>query len=248
MSAPSVVDFYSPEHTGLAFGVKNKLHPNGHSGQDYNDWPTGTIMPSYIEGTVVARIYHGAVGNEKDLGNVVVVASDDEPGIYYSWCHLRDFNGAPGVGQKVRLGTPIGPLGNTGYSSGPHLHAMRTTSSNPVTRKGKSDPKPTIDAAREALAGGGVEFPDQEEDEMFVLKSAERGEWLVWGGDAHHLTPEEAAQINDLRKQFGGYPIKDCGTNDRAFDVILAAHTSGQTKPGTSGSLKVTLSGTATPA
>lgn len=66
----------------------------------------------------------------------------------------------------------------------------------------------------------------QEEEDMFVLKSTGRGEWLIGPGHAHHLTPEEATQINALRA--GGiapYPVKDCGSNDRAFDLIMTAHT-----------------------
>ena len=55
---------------------------------------------------------------EKDWGNLIIVS---HPGGYSTWyAHLQNFNIKEG--QQVSKGDVIGFLGNTGKSTGPHLH------------------------------------------------------------------------------------------------------------------------------
>ncbi|MBN9141093.1 hypothetical protein [uncultured Microbacterium sp.] len=71
-----------------------------------------------------------------------------------------------------------------------------------------------------------ITTPEEEEEMPFILMSTGRGKWLINATNAHHLTPEEDRQIIDLAASgIGPYPVKDCGTNDRAFDLIKTAHT-----------------------
>lgn len=56
--------------------------------------------------------------NEEGWGNLVVIGHGDG---YESWyAHLKEFNIE--TGQEIIKGQEIGQVGNTGYSTGPHLH------------------------------------------------------------------------------------------------------------------------------
>lgn len=82
-----------------------------HSGQDFAV-PVGTPVRSVAAGTVVQAGWGGAYGN-----NVVVRHAD---GHYSQYAHLSRVSVS--VGQKVGVSTRIALSGNTGNSTGPHLH------------------------------------------------------------------------------------------------------------------------------
>lgn len=82
-----------------------------HSGQDFAV-PVGTPVRSVAAGTVVEAGWGGAYGN-----NVVVRHAD---GHYSQYAHLSRVSVS--VGQKVGVSTRIALSGNTGNSTGPHLH------------------------------------------------------------------------------------------------------------------------------
>lgn len=85
---------------------------NGHSGIDY-PVPVGTPIRASGTGRISAQANNARGGYQR------WVVYDDGRCMEYS--HLRDFNGPP-VGTRVRVGDVIGYSGNTGYSTGPHLH------------------------------------------------------------------------------------------------------------------------------
>lgn len=86
---------YHAHHNGLDFGV-----------------PVGTPVRSTMDGRVV---YAG--WNDQGYGNLVIV----ENGPYRTfYAHLSSI--PVSVGQQVAAGTVIGLSGNTGNSTGPHLH------------------------------------------------------------------------------------------------------------------------------
>ena len=84
-----------------------------HMGIDYSA-PIGTPVFSVATGKVVARGYNGA------FGNLIIL---EHPGGYRTYyAHLSNFNAELDVGNEVRRGFEIGYVGNTGRSTGPHLH------------------------------------------------------------------------------------------------------------------------------
>ena len=74
--------------------------------------PTGTPVRAAAAGTV---IYAGWLGG---YGNLVVV--DHGGGLSTAYAHNSSF--ASSVGQSVAAGQVIAYSGNTGNSSGPHVH------------------------------------------------------------------------------------------------------------------------------
>lgn len=84
----------------------------GHSGLDITA-PHGTPVVSVAAGTVVSKNASGTA-----YGIHVVVKHAD--GKYTLYAHLSA--STVSVGQSVRAGQQVGNVGNTGNSSGPHLH------------------------------------------------------------------------------------------------------------------------------
>lgn len=110
---------------GQAFGGEySHTSPSGFHAVDIQ-MPTGTPVHAAREGVVmaVARYFHRAgVDPERDgpRANYVRILHDD--GSMALYAHL-DYQGVRvREGQRVERGEPIGRSGNTGYSTGPHLH------------------------------------------------------------------------------------------------------------------------------
>jgi murein DD-endopeptidase MepM/ murein hydrolase activator NlpD len=93
-----------------------------HSGQDFAV-PTGTKVVAAHGGTVVKAGGNGA-GDGPAYGNAVVIKHGN--GTYSQYAHLSKIDVR--IGQIVKTGQRIALSGNTGNSSGPHLHfEIRTT-------------------------------------------------------------------------------------------------------------------------
>jgi len=86
--------------------------PRMHYGQDFSV-PYGTNVYATGDGTVI-----GSDWNSGGLGNCIVI--DHGYGIHSIYGHLSNIR-VP-VGMRVKRGDLIGLSGNTGISSGPHLH------------------------------------------------------------------------------------------------------------------------------
>lgn len=96
------------------FGMRN--HPvtgqrKMHKGVDYGA-PTGTPVQATKGGKVVAT------GHDRGAGNFVVV--DHGGGVKSKYFHLNEINVKKG--QTLKAGQQLGTVGNTGMSTGPHLH------------------------------------------------------------------------------------------------------------------------------
>ncbi|MGW0119142.1 M23 family metallopeptidase [Streptomyces sp. NPDC003327] len=93
-----------------------------HSGQDFAV-PVGTPVKAAGFGTVVKAGPNGG-GDGPAYGNAIVVKHGN--GTYSQYAHLSKIKVK--IGQKVAAGQQIALSGNTGNSSGPHLHfEIRTT-------------------------------------------------------------------------------------------------------------------------
>jgi murein DD-endopeptidase MepM/ murein hydrolase activator NlpD len=84
-----------------------EFHPGVDLAADY-----GETVRAAADGTVVANWYDGGYGIKIDI---------DHGNGYHTWyAHLSHAGVA--VGAHVTKGEPIGLVGNTGFSTGPHLH------------------------------------------------------------------------------------------------------------------------------
>lgn len=87
--------------------------------------PIGTPVLAARPGIVMETIanYEGGGQNAKlyaARANFIRILHDD--GSMALYAHLKENGILVSTGQRVGLGEPIGYSGNTGYSSGPHLH------------------------------------------------------------------------------------------------------------------------------
>jgi len=104
------------------FGASSGLWSSTHTGLDFAA-PYGSEIRAVQGGEVVETYYDGSYGNK------TVVRGDD--GTEWWYCHQDSF--LVGVGERVEAGQAIGAVGNTGNSTGPHLHLeVRPYGDSPV--------------------------------------------------------------------------------------------------------------------
>jgi murein DD-endopeptidase MepM/ murein hydrolase activator NlpD len=104
------------------FAQAGSMWQSTHSGQDFAV-PSGTNVVAVHGGTVVKAGGDGA-GDGPAYGNAVVIKHGN--GTYSQYAHLSRIDVR--VGQVVATGQHIALSGNTGNTSGPHLHfEIRTT-------------------------------------------------------------------------------------------------------------------------
>ena len=122
-------DYALPYPSGMRFPVSQGFHGKySHTGGDcYSiDWkmPEGTPIHAAREGVVVGVKDDSSVGGsdkryEWDANYILIQHSDGTLGHYV---HLQKNGCRVKLGQKVKAGDWIGLSGNTGHSTGPHLH------------------------------------------------------------------------------------------------------------------------------
>ena len=96
----------------------NRRHPvlntiRAHKGVDYAA-PSGTPIKAAGDGKVIFRGVKGGYGNTIILqhgGNITTL-----------YAHMQRFNRAARNGMRVRQGSTIGYVGQSGLATGPHLH------------------------------------------------------------------------------------------------------------------------------
>lgn len=90
------------------------------------DWrmPEGTPVHAARGGLIVKAQDHSDIGGPDRkydrFNNFILIRHDD--GTLGHYCHLQKDGIKVSVGDRVRTGDPIALSGNTGFSSGPHLH------------------------------------------------------------------------------------------------------------------------------
>ncbi|MFE7960703.1 M23 family metallopeptidase [Streptomyces sp. NPDC057413] len=99
-----------------SFNQAGGMWAHRHSGQDFAV-PSGTSVVAAHGGTVVKAGPNGA-GDGPAYGNAIVIRHGN--GTYSQYAHLSRIDVK--VGQIVGTGQHIAKSGNTGNSSGPHLH------------------------------------------------------------------------------------------------------------------------------
>ncbi|MYV68723.1 peptidoglycan DD-metalloendopeptidase family protein, partial [Streptomyces sp. SID2131] len=120
--APAWVKPVAAYALSASFNQGGAMWAHKHSGQDFAV-PVGTPVKAAAAGTVVKAGPYGG-GDGPAYGNAIVVKHGN--GTYSQYAHLSKIQVK--IGQKVGAGQKIALSGNTGNSSGPHLHfEIRTT-------------------------------------------------------------------------------------------------------------------------
>ena len=123
-SAPIHMPVAGPERVSSGFGDRTDPFTGRaafHPGIDF-PWPTGTTVMAAGDGKVIY------VGQMSGYGNMIDI--DHGGGIVTRYGHLSGFIAKQG--DLVHTGTPIGRVGSTGRSTGPHLHFEVRRNDRPV--------------------------------------------------------------------------------------------------------------------
>jgi murein DD-endopeptidase MepM/ murein hydrolase activator NlpD len=121
-SAASWIDPVKKYTLTASFAQAGAMWQSTHSGQDFAV-PSGTKVMAAHGGTVVKAGGNGA-GDGPAYGNAIVIKHAN--GVYSQYAHLSQIDVK--IGQIVKTGQKIALSGNTGNTSGPHLHfEIRTT-------------------------------------------------------------------------------------------------------------------------
>jgi murein DD-endopeptidase MepM/ murein hydrolase activator NlpD len=89
----------------------------------HHDYPAADIAapagsPVYaLTAVIVERAWHTPSGN---CGIGLTMRAED--GLAWTYCHLSYLDGAIQPGSFLSAGAPVGLVGSTGHSTGPHLH------------------------------------------------------------------------------------------------------------------------------
>jgi len=129
----SLIHPASPIHIRDHFGTHSEerkaMGLGPHRGLDYA-LPVGTPLKAVGSGTIVRVYQSGILGHVVELRTTVIL--EDRVLIrIFAYCHLDKTEVK--VGQKIKQGAIIGHSGNTGASSGPHLHLMAGITENLAT-------------------------------------------------------------------------------------------------------------------
>ena len=105
-----------PYRITTPFGKPGGWAAGYHTGDDYStSGKTGVPVKAAKGGTVYST------GNSWGSSyGIHIVINHPKAGVRVGYCHLSRVNVK--VGQKVKKGQVIGYSGNTGNSTGPHLH------------------------------------------------------------------------------------------------------------------------------
>lgn len=129
-----VTSKYSPLHIDCTIGqpygnIDSSYSCGFHTGADIPQSGVSVQNPDLYSITndgVVTYVYKESTGTSPALGNQVQIL-DNRTGLYYRYCHMLYGSVNLNVGDIVNLNTIVGKMGNTGNSTGTHLHLEATT-------------------------------------------------------------------------------------------------------------------------
>lgn len=152
---------------------------NGHNGLDWG-CKVGTPVYASHGGTATAQI-----DNSAGRGVVVVDTTTGYKTIYW---HMSEPSRAIGSTWEVNRGDIIGLSGNTGFSTGPHLHyGLKFVDSNGNTRNYNNGFKGAVDPTPYLVWWNMLEFWKVGEDgkDVWLIRDGKRS--LVYNADALKL-------------------------------------------------------------
>jgi murein DD-endopeptidase MepM/ murein hydrolase activator NlpD len=94
-----------------------------HVGADHHDYPAADIGAP--EGAPLYALSNGVVENawpypDPRCGIGFTIATND--GLVWTYCHLSYLDPSVRTGASLEAGAPVGLVGSTGHTTGPHLH------------------------------------------------------------------------------------------------------------------------------
>ncbi len=113
---------------------------NGHNGIDYGV-PEGTPIMAAADGVVSRAELDTATAANSNVGYGYHIRVEHSDGSMAIYAHLVKDGILVSTGQNVKMGAMIGRSGNTGRSTGPHLHFELRTGLALTT---SIDPEPLI--------------------------------------------------------------------------------------------------------
>lgn len=155
---------FEPLHESLIFGApryRDGKYYTPHEGVDFGV-PVGTPVIAVADGMIV-----NIIENDTYAGNMVSILHDN--GIMTRYMHLNEFgtinNQKIYNGMKVKKGDVIAYSGNTGWSTGPHLH-FEVREGATKSNKGKAvDPIPYLKGEKKIREVGTI-IPTETESNL----------------------------------------------------------------------------------
>ena len=175
---------YSPMHIdctiGQPYGNISSTYSCGfHTGVDFPQSGVSEQNPdlySISDDAEVVYVYKSSTGTTPALGNQVQIL-DHRTGLYYRYCHMLYGSINLNVGDQVNLNTKIGKMGNTGNSTGTHLHLEATTTQswqcdkfvNPCTPLGFPNERGTV-----------VKWEESPEPPPIITRKKKKFPWILY--------------------------------------------------------------------
>ena len=179
----SPVDYYWYYYISSYYGYRKNPNTGAeelHRGVDIAV-PTGTFVYAAHDGTVTEATY------DSYYGNYVVIT--DSKGYTTKYAHMDSLNVS--AGQSVKKGANIGKSGNTGSSTGSHLHIECLYNGeyyNPLFYFEAGEKTLYGETPGSGSGGGGAIPPDSYNDETVQALMEEAAKYLgypyVWGGSS----------------------------------------------------------------
>jgi murein DD-endopeptidase MepM/ murein hydrolase activator NlpD len=135
---------HGPIQISSRFGARESFRDKPHTGIDLS-MPEGTELHSIGEGVVERIVDYG----KENIGQGIIVKMEDGTRAIYG--HMSEIDVKPG--QHVGTGDLLGLSGNTGHSTGPHLHLGLWKDGEYV------DPTPMADLVKDSAVLDGSKGP-----------------------------------------------------------------------------------------
>ena len=139
-----------------------------------------------------------------------------------AYAHLDNYIDSPPVGTRVIEGTVLGRVGNSGRSTGPHLHMEVNGHASTAGFWRFFDRNRVVGGGSPSGWGSEPEKPILKEYEMLRIQSPGRGIALIGPGYYRHLANSEEVQQSEpiITKHLNG--------NDRQFDLWVSMASTGR--------------------
>ncbi|MBD1379228.1 phage tail tape measure protein [Metabacillus arenae] len=172
------------------FGQQESFRKSPHKGIDFANGRQGDPVKALRGGKVITATY------SKSAGYWVVVQQDD--GTVAKYMHMQKGLNVK-AGQRISAGQQLGKVGNTGHSTGAHLHLQ-------IEQNGKAiDPMKYMNSMGQTGTGGG--------------SSSDYAKYL---SDASRAEAERLQSLDDAKSTVLGFESEINGITDQVQELFMA--------------------------